>query len=89
MKQRIKNWFQYILIRYIPSSSKLAALEANRLSEYITSNYDCNQQSIIIDELHNHIVEFRKNEIVLKQLEIEKNKEEEEKLQKNLVKLLA
>jgi len=89
MKKRIKKWFKYIIIKYIPSSNQLAVLEANRLSNFITENYDCNQQLIILDELKEAIIEYRKNQIILKQLEIEENKKEEIDLQRNLVKLLA
>ena len=39
MKKRIKKWFKYIIIKYIPSSNQLAVLEANRLSNFITENY--------------------------------------------------
>lgn len=89
MKKRIKKWLKYILVKYIPSSNQLAALEANRLSEYVTLNYDCNQQLIILEEFKESIIEHRKNQIILKQLEIEENKKEELALQRNLVKLFA
>ena len=80
---------KYILVKYIPSCNQLAALEANRLSEYVTLNYDCNQQLIILEEFKESIIEHRKNQIILKQLEIEENKKEELALQRNLVKLFA
>lgn len=89
MKQRVKNWIKYLMIKYIPSSSQLAVLEANRLSDFITENYDCNQQLIILEELKHNIIEFRKNQIVLHQIKMEEEKKFNENLQRNLDKLIA
>lgn len=88
MKRRLNNWFKFIFVKYVPGSQQIAALEANRLSKFIVENYDLNQQLIILDELKDNIIEFRKNQIIQQELKIEEEIKFKNQLKTNLDKLI-
>lgn len=87
MIRRFKRYITYKLISYIPSTSKLAVIEAKRLSEYIFDNFTNCQHLIILDELKNNIITMRENQIKNKEIEIFKNEEDLKSLKINLTKL--
>jgi len=87
--KRLKRWINYLLVRFVPGTSKLATMEAKRLSEHIFENYDEYQQLIILDELKNNLVEMRQNQIKNMELEIIKNNSDLKFLESNLEKLLV
>lgn len=88
MKNRIIKWFKFYYVKYIPSTTKIAALEAKRLSKFICENYDENQQKIIKEEIENNIIEYRRQQIInQQQLIIDENKRLE-RLQNNLITLI-
>lgn len=88
MKKRVKSWFKHLFIRYIPSMQMIVQSEAKRLMSYITENYSREDQKYLIDELSINLIEFRKQEIEYKILELEKNEAELVELNKSLEKLL-
>jgi len=88
MKKRIKSWFNYLTVRYIPSIQQIAQLEAKRLVDYITENYSRSEQKYLMDEMSKNLIEFRKQEIEDKIVELEKNEAELVSLNKNLEELL-
>jgi hypothetical protein len=63
--------------------------EARRLIFYITENYSREDQKYLIDELSKNLIEFRKQEIEYKVLELERNEAELVELNKSLEKLLV
>jgi len=87
--KRIKRWINYLLVRFVPGTSKLAVMEAKRLSEHIFDNYDEHQQLIILDELKSNLIEMRQNQIKNKELQIITSNSELKVLQSNLEKLLV
>lgn len=88
MKKRFKSWFKHLFIRYIPSIQMIVESEARRLILYITENYSREDQKYLIDELSKNLIEFRKQEIEYKILELERNEAELVELNKSLEKLL-
>jgi len=89
MKKRFKSWFKHLFIRYIPSIQMIVESEARRLIFYITENYSREDQKYLIDELSKNLIEFRKQEIEYKVLELERNEAELVELNKSLEKLLV
>lgn len=73
----------------MPGSSQIADLESKRLSSFITENYSIKEQMIILDEMKLNVIEHRKSEISNKEMEIEMNHIQLEKLKNNLQNLLA
>lgn len=88
MKKHIKGYIKFLINRYIPGTSQLAALEAQRLGKYLTDNYDEGQQFIVLDELTNNIIEHRKKQIEDKKQVIIDEKSHLESLKNNLEKLI-
>lgn len=88
MKKRVKSWLNHLIVKYIPSVQKIAQLEAKRLVDYITENYSREEQKYLIEEMSKNLIEFRKQEIQNKILELEKNKADLILLNENLEKLL-
>jgi len=88
MKKKVKSWLNYLLTRYIPSIKQITQLEAKRLTVYITENYSIDSQNYLIDEIYKNLIEFRKQEIENKTIELRKNETELVLLNKNLEKLL-
>ena len=68
--KRVKKWINYLLVRFVPGTSKLAVMEAKRLSTHIFDNYSEHQQLIILDEIKINLIEMRENQIKNKELEI-------------------
>lgn len=89
MKKRLIRWFNYLTVRYVPGSQQIADLESKRLSSFITENYSIKEQMIILDEMKLNVIEHRKSEISNKEIEIEMNHIQLEKLKNNLQNLLA
>jgi hypothetical protein len=89
MKDRVKSWLNYLTVRYIPSIQQIAQLEAKRLVVYITENYSRDDQKYLIDEMSKNLIEFRKQEIEDKIIELEQNEAELVSLHKNLEELLV
>jgi hypothetical protein len=89
MKKRVKSWLNHLTIRYIPSIQQIAQLEAKRLVAYITENYSRDDQKYLIDEMAKNLIEFRKQEIEDKIIELEQNEAELVSLNKNLEELLV
>ncbi len=87
--KRLKNWINYLLVRFVPGTSKLATMEAKRLSKHIFDNYSEHQQLIILEELKINLIEMRENQIKNKELEIIKSNDELKFLQSNLGKLIV
>jgi len=88
MKIRLETWFKHLFIRFIPSIQMIVQSEANRLISYITENYSREDQKYLIDELAEKLIEFRKQEIEYKVLELERNEAELVELNKSLEELL-
>ena len=88
MKKRAKSWFKHLFIKYIPSIQKIAQSEAKRLTEYVTENYSREDQKYLIDEMSKNLIDFRRQEIEYKILELEQNEAQLVELNKNLEKLL-
>lgn len=89
MKKRILRYIKYLVNKYIPGTSKLAVMEAKRLSEHIFDNFDAGQQVIMIEEIKINLIEMRENEIKNKEIEIIKSNDDLKSLQLNLEKLTA
>jgi len=87
MKKRLMKWLKYKFIKYIPGTSKLASMEALRLSKYIVNNFDLTQQLIILEEVKENIISHRNIEIIKKIEDIELCNKQLEDLKVNLSKL--
>lgn len=88
MKKRIKRYIKFLTVKYIPGTSKLCALEAQRLAKYLTDNYDESQQLILLDELDDIIIQHRNKQIEEKEKLILDEKNNLISLQNNLEKLI-
>jgi len=89
MKKRIHNWLQSLVIRYIPGTTKLATMEAQRLAKYLTENYSPHQQLLIIDEMKHNIATYRKAEITAEEILIATSQNKLKSLETNLSKLIV
>lgn len=87
MKKRFNNWFKHLFVRYIPGTQQLAVIEAQRLSEYIVTNYNIYQQTIILEEIRLNVINHRELEIEKKNLELELEQKELKALENSLEKL--
>ena len=63
MLRRFKKYVSYLLVRYIPGTSKLATMEAKRLAKHIFDNYDEHQRLIILEELKLEMIDMSENHI--------------------------
>lgn len=63
MLRRFKKYVSYLLVRYIPGTSKLATMEAKRLAKHIFDNYDEHQRLIILEELKLEVIDLSENHI--------------------------
>lgn len=70
MTRRLKKYMIYLFVNYIPGTSKLATMEAKRLSNYIFETYDGHQQLILLEELKSNLSELHENQIKNKELEL-------------------
>jgi len=70
MFKRFKRYIKYKFICYIPGTSKLAVMEAKRLSQHIFDNWDSHQQLIILDEIKNNLIEMKENQIKNQEIEL-------------------
>lgn len=87
MKKRLMKWFRYKFVKYIPGTSRLASMEALRLSKYLTENFDTSQQLIVLEELKENIIAYRNLEIISKIEDIELCNRQLASLKVNLSKL--
>lgn len=63
MLRRFKRYITYKFIGYVPGTSKLASMEAKRLSQYIFDNWDETSQITIMNDIKLHLIEMRENQI--------------------------
>jgi len=70
MLRRFKKYVSYLLVRYIPGTSKLATMEAKRLAKYIFDNYDEHQRLIVLEELKQELIDLSENHIKNKEIEL-------------------
>jgi len=89
MKKRFKKWLLYFYIKYIPSTTEIAPLEAKRLSKFLCERYDEHQQLIILEEMKANIIEYRKQQIEQQKLNIIEEQKYLVKLENNHLKLIA
>jgi len=87
MIRRIKRYINYKFIGYVPGTSKLATMEAKRLSEHIFNNWDEQSQLIILDDIKINLIQMRENQIKDKELEIIEAQQSLKYLKNNFVKL--
>lgn len=87
MLKRLKKYILSKFVQYIPGTSKLAVMEAKRLSEYIFTNFTASQQLIILDELKFNLIEMQENQIKNKEIELFEKEDDLKSLRANLVKL--
>jgi len=87
MIKRIKKWILFKLIKYIPSTSHLADIEAKRIINFIVENYNEHNQILLLEELRKNLIEYRKQQIEEKEILIDKEKKILSILKANLEKL--
>lgn len=87
MLRRFKRYIAYKFIGYVPGTSKLATMEAKRLSKHIFENWDENSQLIILDDIKINLIEMRENQIKNKEIEIIQAQQSLKSLQYNFSKL--
>lgn len=87
MKKRLWKYIQRLFIRYVPGTSKLATLEAKRLTEYIVENYDEHQQFIIQEEIKANLIIHREKQIEDQELSIINEQKRLLRLKNNLLTL--
>lgn len=87
MIRRLNKYIKYKFIGYVPGTSKLASMEAKRLSEYIFNNWDQNSQLIILDDIKINLIEMKENQIKNKELEIIQAQDDLKSLRYNFNKL--
>ena len=68
MKERLKKFINYLIVKYVPCSDKIVEKEAYRLSKFISDNYNENEQIMILTQLKLNIIEHRENQIKNKNL---------------------
>jgi len=86
MLRRFKRYITYKFIGYVPGTSKLATMEAKRLSKHIFENWDENSQLIILDDIKINLIEMRENQIKNKEIEIIQAQQSLKSLQYNFSK---
>jgi hypothetical protein len=87
MIKRLQKYILYKFVQYIPGTSKLAVMEAKRLSEYIFDNFTASQQLIILDELKLNLITMQEDQIKNKELELFQKEDNLKSLKSSLVKL--
>lgn len=87
MKRRLQKYIAYIFVSYVPGTSKLATMEAMRLSKYIFETYTGHQQLIILDEIKNNLKELHETQIRNEELKIFQSEIELKNLKSNFNKL--
>ena len=87
MFNRLKKYILSKFIQYIPGTSKLAVMEAKRLSEYVFDNFTASQQLIILDELKLNLITMQEDQIKNKEVELFEKEDNLKALKSNLVKL--
>lgn len=89
MKNRLKRYFLYLFIRYVPSTSRIAKNEAKLLAQYVFDNFTEEERIIIVSEMKNCLAKFIENQINQKQVEVDKEVVNLENLRNNLNKLIS
>ena len=87
MKKRLYRYFTRIFIKYIPGTSKLTSLEAQRLSNYLIQNFDEHQQIVILEEMKHNLIIYREQQIINQKDNIENQKKYLVRLERNLITL--
>lgn len=87
MKKRLWKYIQRLFIRYVPGTSKLATMEAKRLTEYIVNNFDEHQQFIIQEEIKSNLIIYREKQIENQKLNIVNQQKYLKRLENNLLTL--
>ena len=87
MKERIKKWWLHLFWKYTAANKKIVELEGLRYCNYITSNYNENEQIFILKELHKELINHREEQIKNKGIQILQKKQELTDLETNLEKL--
>ena len=87
MKKRIEKWWLHLFWKYTATNKKIVELEGLRYCNYITSNYNENEQIFILKELHKELINYREEQIKNKGIEILQKKQELTDLETNLEKL--
>ena len=87
MKERIKKWWLHLFWKYTATNKKIVELEGLRYCNYITSNYNENEQIFILKELHKELINHREEQIKNKGIEILQKKQDLVDLETNLNKL--
>jgi hypothetical protein len=88
MLRRFKRYIIYKFINYIPGTSKLAEMEAKRLTQYVCENYDECFQILILEEIKSSIIDYRSNQIKNKEIDIINAQDDLKYLKYNLGKLI-
>ncbi len=87
--KRIKRVLKYFLVRYVPSSQLLVENEAQRLTKFITDNYNENEQILMISKIKENLIEYRSNQIKNKEILIIQEESDLRRLNKNLDRLIV
>ena len=87
MFNRLKKYILSKFIQYIPGTSKLAAMEAKRLSEYIFDNFTASQRLILLEELKFNLITMTEDQIKNREIELFQKEEDLKGLKSNLNKL--
>jgi hypothetical protein len=87
MLYRFKKYISYLLVRYIPGTSKLATMEAKRLAKHIFDNYDEHQRLIILEELKLEVIDLSENHIKNEEIKLTETEVNLRRLKANFDKL--
>ena len=87
MFNRLKKYILSKFIQYIPGTSKLAVMEAKRLSEYIFDNFTASQRLILLEELKFNLITMTEDQIKNREIELFQKEEDLKGLKSNLIKL--
>lgn len=83
------RYLLYKFIKFIPGTSTIAALEAKRLSEYFTQNFDEHQQLVLLEEIKHNLIIHREKQIEDQKINIENQNKYLNRLETNHLKLIA
>ncbi len=87
--KRFKKYLKHLFIRYVPSSQLLVENEAQRLTKFITDNYNENEQILMIGKIKENLIEYRSNQIKNKEILIIQEESDLRRLNKNLDRLIV
>lgn len=87
MKKRLLRFIKYLWVRYIPGTSQLTVMEAQRITKYFVENFNEHQQCILLDEIKQNLIMHRENQIIESELLIESELKRKQQLKTNLLTL--